>query len=296
MSNFHRLIWIDAQLRAGRFPNATQIAKAFEISRRQAARDLEYLRYSLGAPITFCSQQNGYEYSDRGFALPAVFVSDAERTALLEASSEQAATADVQQRVVSRFLAQLSQPGMRSELRFAVPPGLRPNAEQTRERLQRAIDQRFVVVLRGSNRADRFSVHRLHPYRFGFTRGFLDAYVIGFSETENAVCPFKLLFVEDVELTTRHFQEIHPESSDVLRFRRPHVAEVEVARTALPEALRAVARFTSDERCSLEFHGAEELLGALLQQPAPFRILRPRWLIERLRTRLQRILAQNPEP
>jgi predicted DNA-binding transcriptional regulator YafY len=296
MSNFHRLIWIDAQLRAGRFPNATQIAKAFEISRRQAARDLEYMRHSLGAPIQFCSERNGYGYSHRNFALPAVFVSDAERAALLEGDAEQRAAADVQQRVVSRFLAQLSPPGMLAELRFAVPPGLRANAQQTRERLQRAIDQRFVVVLRGSNPARPFSVHRLHPYRFGFTRGFVDAYVIGFSETENTVCPFHLAFIDEVELTTRHFQDVHPESPEVLRFRRPYMAEVEIARTALPESLRAAARFASDERCSLEFLAADELLGALLQRPEPFRIVSPRWLIARLRTRLERILAQNVAP
>lgn len=296
MSNFHRLIWIDAQLRAARFPNATEIAKAFEISRRQAARDLEYMRYSLGAPIQFCNERNGYEYADHNFALPAVFVSDSERAALLEGDAELRAAADVQQRVVSRFLGQLSRPGLHAELRFAVPPGIRANAQQTRERLQRAIDQRFVVVLRGSNPAHPFAVHRLHPYRFGFTRAFVDAYVIGFSESANRVCPFHLASVDEVELTSRHFQDVQPEGPDVLRFRRPYVADVEIARTALPESLRAAARFVNDERCSVEFATADDFLGALLQQPEPFRISSPRWLVARLRARLERILAKNVAP
>ena len=51
MSNLHRIQWIDAQIRAERFPNCSTIARKFEITRRQASRDIEYLRYSLGAPV-----------------------------------------------------------------------------------------------------------------------------------------------------------------------------------------------------------------------------------------------------
>lgn len=49
MAKLHRIIWIDAQIRADKFPNARTIAQEFEISQRQAARDLEYLRDSLGS-------------------------------------------------------------------------------------------------------------------------------------------------------------------------------------------------------------------------------------------------------
>jgi predicted DNA-binding transcriptional regulator YafY len=44
VSKAHRIAWIDAQIRAGRRPNTLAIAERFEISTRQAARDVEYLR------------------------------------------------------------------------------------------------------------------------------------------------------------------------------------------------------------------------------------------------------------
>lgn len=48
MSNLHRILWIDQEIRRGGYPNSRTIAEQFEISPRQAARDIEYLRYSLG--------------------------------------------------------------------------------------------------------------------------------------------------------------------------------------------------------------------------------------------------------
>lgn len=82
MANAHRLLWIDAQIRAGRHPNATTIAAQFEITRRQAARDLEYLRHSLGAPLVYDAEHRGYQYEGETFFLPALAIGPEERAAL----------------------------------------------------------------------------------------------------------------------------------------------------------------------------------------------------------------------
>jgi predicted DNA-binding transcriptional regulator YafY len=63
----HRIQWIDAQIRAGRYPNARSLAAACEISRRQALRDFEYLRDSLGAPPAYAALH-------RGFTLPPLIL------------------------------------------------------------------------------------------------------------------------------------------------------------------------------------------------------------------------------
>jgi len=82
VSNTHRLVWIDGQILAQCYPNASLIAKHFEISRRQAARDLEYMRDSLGAPLQYCYTRRGYYYSCDGFTLPGVHVTYEQRDAL----------------------------------------------------------------------------------------------------------------------------------------------------------------------------------------------------------------------
>ena len=83
MSNTHRLTWLDSKIRANLFPNATGLARAFEISTRQAARDIEYLRYTLGAPLSYCYIHKGYYYTEQSFYLPNIHVTREQSATLL---------------------------------------------------------------------------------------------------------------------------------------------------------------------------------------------------------------------
>ncbi|RXZ77790.1 hypothetical protein EBB07_27340 [Paenibacillaceae bacterium] len=82
MALLHRIQWIDERIRASRFPNINQIVEQFEISRRQALRDIEYLRDSLGAPLDYCAKSKGYYYTDRSFAVPSQFMTDNQKELL----------------------------------------------------------------------------------------------------------------------------------------------------------------------------------------------------------------------
>jgi hypothetical protein len=82
MSNLHRLQWIDEQIRTGRFPNTRGLAEQFEISRRQALRDFEYLRDTLGAPLAYSAIRRGYTYTSGAFTLPGVYVTGQQRQLL----------------------------------------------------------------------------------------------------------------------------------------------------------------------------------------------------------------------
>lgn len=293
MSNLHRILWIDAELRAARYPNASRIAEQFEISRRQAARDIEYMRDSLGAPLEFCAAENGYRYAHPTFALPALYLSERERRALDAAASGSLQAAGEAGQVVARFLARSG--GLRApeQLRLLVPPGLRPNAAETRSRLQRAIEARRVVVVKGSGPAWAFRVVRLHPYRFALTRGDIDAYVIGHSEQTGTIEAFHLGFIDEVEVTEVRFRELPAELPELPRFTAPYVAEVAISPASLPAVLARDAQWIAPGRCRISFGSSQALLGALLGQPAPFRIAAPGWLARRLTARLARLLAEN---
>lgn len=82
MAILHRIQWIDSQIRAGRYPNAGDLAEAFEISHRQALRDFAYLRDSLGAPLTYSAQHRGYTYSADCFTPPGPYLTEADRAVL----------------------------------------------------------------------------------------------------------------------------------------------------------------------------------------------------------------------
>lgn len=72
----HRIMWFDEHLRAKRYPNAKLLAERFEISVRQAGRDIEYMQNSLRAPMTYNAKRRGYEYADEAYILPSVFLTE----------------------------------------------------------------------------------------------------------------------------------------------------------------------------------------------------------------------------
>ncbi len=76
MSNMHRILWFDEQIRSRHFPNAKALAEHFEISARQAGRDIEYMQESLRAPMSYNARRRGYEYNDAAYILPSVFLTE----------------------------------------------------------------------------------------------------------------------------------------------------------------------------------------------------------------------------
>lgn len=82
MSNMHRIVWFDQQTRAGKYPNSSLLAVEFEISKRQAARDIEYMEISLRAPLKYVAKHRGYCYQDETYVLPYMYMTDEEKQVL----------------------------------------------------------------------------------------------------------------------------------------------------------------------------------------------------------------------
>jgi predicted DNA-binding transcriptional regulator YafY len=80
---FERYIWFDNQIRNSRFPNASSMARHFEICSRTAHRTIEFMRDRLGAPLEYDPQKKGYFYTDQSFDLPSCQVSQNELLAIL---------------------------------------------------------------------------------------------------------------------------------------------------------------------------------------------------------------------
>lgn len=106
---YERYLWFHERLRAGRYPKMADLAEKFEISRRQAAREIEFMRLFLGAPIEYSPGRNGYFYSDDTFQLPGAWVSEEEVVSLLVARRLAAALPD--RGLKSRFDAFLRKVG-----------------------------------------------------------------------------------------------------------------------------------------------------------------------------------------
>jgi proteasome accessory factor B len=81
----YRLMIIDREIRAGRYPNSIRLAELLEVSGRTIQRDIEFLRDSLGAPLEFDPIHNGYLYTEKTFFLPTQQLSEGELLAMLVA-------------------------------------------------------------------------------------------------------------------------------------------------------------------------------------------------------------------
>ncbi len=64
-----RIQWLHEELVRGTYPNAARLAERFHISRRQAQRDIDFLKKQLGAPLEYNQHIMGYRYT-KPFSLP----------------------------------------------------------------------------------------------------------------------------------------------------------------------------------------------------------------------------------
>lgn len=79
---FERYHWFHGQIKANRCPNARSLAEHFEISTKQAQRDIQFLRERLDAPFIYRHEKKGYLYEDTGYELPPVWFREDEFLAL----------------------------------------------------------------------------------------------------------------------------------------------------------------------------------------------------------------------
>jgi predicted DNA-binding transcriptional regulator YafY len=74
----NRILAVDALIRAGKYPNASTIARRLEVTARTVQRDIEYMRDMYGAPIEYAPEHRGYYYSEANFYIKSVPLTEGE--------------------------------------------------------------------------------------------------------------------------------------------------------------------------------------------------------------------------
>jgi len=70
-SQMARIVEFDRLVSLNKYPNRYSFSSDYEVSDRTVARDIEYLRDMLGAPLAYNRSRNGYYYSEP-WSLPTV--------------------------------------------------------------------------------------------------------------------------------------------------------------------------------------------------------------------------------
>jgi len=80
--SYERYYWFHGQIKGGRYPNARKLAERFELSEKQAQREVEFMRDRLCAPLVYDSGRKGYEYENDSYELPPIWFKEDELLAL----------------------------------------------------------------------------------------------------------------------------------------------------------------------------------------------------------------------
>jgi len=84
-TRWRHVLLIDQRIRSGQAPNCRRLAAELEVSRRTVLRDIDFLRYDLGAPVEYDPAQGGYVYTEPNWVMPSVRITEGDLFALMVA-------------------------------------------------------------------------------------------------------------------------------------------------------------------------------------------------------------------
>jgi predicted DNA-binding transcriptional regulator YafY len=79
------MLQIHQAIQAGKFPNASTLARELEVSTKSIHRDIEFMRDRLELPIEYDGTRFGYRYTEEVSAFPTMQISEGELFALVVA-------------------------------------------------------------------------------------------------------------------------------------------------------------------------------------------------------------------
>ena len=196
-----RMMEIDAQIRAGMYPNAERISEKLEVSKRVIYQDKAFMTARLGAPIEFDRQHGGWYYTNPIWALPSMFVTEGELMAFflsLEVAQRYLGT-DFEtplRAAIARLTAnlgnqvQISLEQLRENYTFAAPAAPNVNVQLLTE-MNRAIQEQLQVRMRYYTASrDEWGERIVNPHHLYNMRG--DWYLFAYDQNRQEMRSFHL--------------------------------------------------------------------------------------------------------
>ncbi|KQC11301.1 MAG: hypothetical protein APR62_10195 [Smithella sp. SDB] len=78
-----RFLWFQNEIKSGKYPNTKTLAEKFEITRKTAQRDIEFMRDRLDVPLIYVPERRGFTYENSAFELPAFWLGEEALISLL---------------------------------------------------------------------------------------------------------------------------------------------------------------------------------------------------------------------
>lgn len=291
MSNVHRIMWLDQEIRQHKYPNCKSMAQHFEISLRQANRDLDYLKYTLNAPVRYLAAKRGFTYDDMTFILPNLMITNEERKALnFLAHRYDSFDGSVNSQRIAKLFKNLC--GYSEDSSFTPIFCINEEMILTFHKINNCIrnNRKLSICYLESGGIRECLI--LHPYRI-YGKSDND-YLIAYCEEYDRITILRLDRIYQCVEQPQGFTVKENYREDVyiqcLR-KKPFKAVILMDRTDYSEGMFG-ERFIhlEDYRYEVEFYDTRRLLGQLINTNCWTRIVSPDWLIEKLTNQCKDII------
>ena len=212
---YRRLLFIDGEIRKGRCPNCTGLAREWEVSPRTIQRDIDYLKWELAAPIEYDAVRHGFYYTDRSWFLPSIMLTEGDILGLLigtqaAAMYEGTPMARELQAIYGKLAALLPgkvslPPELISErVSFVGPPSRTVDGVIWRTVLRGLMAQQELEVEYRSANEDEQRARVLRPYHLLNLEG--EWYVVASDPAVDGIRQFAVSRIRNAVLTDRPFE------------------------------------------------------------------------------------------
>jgi predicted DNA-binding transcriptional regulator YafY len=287
----HRITWFDQEIRLHRYPNCKTLAHKFEISVRQANRDIDYLKNSLGAPLQYVAAKRGYEYEDDTFTLPNIYITEEQKKVLeyLAYSYENYAKSAVVNKAAA-ILKKLTGDG-RHAGDMPVFDIEKPSVSRVNN-LMDAIKSRKKVSILYQDAEKGSMLLTVHPYKL-FNRLGVDYIAVYCEETSNEAV-FRLDRIQDCEVTDESFklsQDFNIKKYSSFMQKKPFTARIKLKEGKDIQNMPYMdIRHMEGLVYEIDFYNIHEFVNLLFSMDIWEKVYSPMWLVERMKQRCQETL------
>jgi len=217
--SYERYLWFHQRLKKKTFPRLRDLMEKFELSQRQAAREIEHMRLFFYAPIEYSAEKKGYYYEDDSFEFPVPMISEEEIISLVIARRMSVTIPDERRKKqLNSFFENLA-------AYFDLDlPGMGKKISLKNVRYSRVRPEVFDAVLKGLNRGKKLDVlyrsvytkessqRKINPLHLVLYMG--NWHIIAYCEMRKGIRDFALSRIQKVEILEDEL-EPHLKSLDI---------------------------------------------------------------------------------
>lgn len=296
MSNVHRIMWLDQEIRQHKYPNCRLLADHFEISLRQANRDLEYLKNTLNAPVRYIAAKRGYIYEDMTFILPNLIITSEDKMTLSFLAHRYDSYDGTQnnQRIAKLFKSLSGSDEDREQT-----PVFHINEEQITsfERIRRCIENKKKLEVSYLVPGEGLQRLRLHPYQI-YGKADQD-YLVAYCEEYGNIAIFRLDRIIRCSDTTHRFvikDEYKPDRYNSFLRKKPYKAKLLIDQPVSAGFFPGDGLTRLEKQIyEVEFYDIEQFVRDLMTSSCWTKLISPGWLKDKLRNRCEEILHKIEE-